>query len=101
MAGLARHEHVLGRRCRHRRLHDRPAIRRGNAIPWVLLDRAGVQAGPTGDRLTKTTHVQRVNTHGGVAPSTGCSGLADVGTKAIVPYTADYVFYFNPTLDRN
>jgi hypothetical protein len=55
-----------------------------NAIAWVLLDRAGVKAGPTGDRLTKTTHVQRVNTHGGLAPSTGCSGLADVGTKAIV-----------------
>jgi uncharacterized protein DUF3455 len=72
-----------------------------NAIAWVLLDRAGVKAGPTGDRLTKTTHVQRVNTHGGVAPSTGCSGLADVGTKAIVPYTADYVFYFNPNADRN
>src|SRR4029453_5176347 len=55
-----------------------------NAIPWVLLDKAGVQAGPTGDRLTKTTHVQRVNTAGGVAPSTGCSALADVGRKAFV-----------------
>lgn len=74
-----------------------PQFVAANAIPWVLLDRAGVQAGPTGDRLTKTTHVQRVNTHGGVAPSTGCSGLADVGRKAIAPYTADYVFYFNPT----
>ena len=72
-----------------------------NAIAWVLLDRAGVKAGPTGDRLTKTTHVQRVNTHGGVAPSTGCSGLTDVGRKAIAPYTADYVFYFNPNADRN
>jgi len=72
-----------------------------NAIAWVLLDRAGVKAGPTGDRLTKTTHVQRVNTHGGVAPSTGCSGLTDVGRKAIAPYTADYVFYTNPNADRN
>jgi len=72
-----------------------------NAISWVLLDRAGVKAGPTGDRLTKTTHVQRVNTHGGLAPSTGCSGSTDVGRKAISPYTADYVFYFNPTADPN
>ena len=72
-----------------------------NAIAWVLLDRADVKAGPTGDRLTKTTHVQRVNTHGGLAPSSGCSTLSDVGTKAIVPYTADYVFYFNPTADPN
>jgi hypothetical protein len=67
-----------------------------DAIAWVLLDRAAVKPGPTGDRLTKTTHVQRVNTHGGLAPSTGCSSLAQVGTKAFVPYTADYVFYFNP-----
>jgi Protein of unknown function (DUF3455) len=73
-----------------------PQFVAANAIPWVLLDRAGVKAGPTGDRLTKTTHVQRVNTHGGVAPSTGCSALADVGRKAFVPYSSDYVFYFNP-----
>jgi hypothetical protein len=72
-----------------------------DAIAWVLLDRAAVKAGPTGDRLTKTTHVQRVNTHGGLAPSTGCSSLAEVGTKAFVPYTADYVFYFNPDPDSN
>jgi Protein of unknown function (DUF3455) len=68
-----------------------------NAIPWVLLDKAGVQAGPTGDRLTKTTHIQRVNTVGGVAPpASTCSALADVGKKAFVPYTADYFLYFNP-----
>ena len=64
------------------------------AISWVLLARAGVQAGPTGgDVLTKTTFVQRVNTAGGVAPSTGCASSADVGRKAFVPYTADYFFY--------
>jgi Protein of unknown function (DUF3455) len=68
-----------------------------NAIPWVLLDKAGVQAGPTGDRLTKTTHIQRVNTVGGVAPpASTCSALADVGKKAFVPYSADYFLYFNP-----
>jgi hypothetical protein len=72
---------------------DSRFVARG-AIAWVLLSRAGVQAGPTGgDRLTKTTFVQRVNTAGGVAPSTGCASAADVGRKAFVPYTADYVFY--------
>lgn len=65
-----------------------------NSVPWLLLQEVGVQAGPTGgDVLTQTTFVQRVNTHGGVAPSTGCSAPADVGNKAFVPYTADYYFY--------
>jgi hypothetical protein len=74
-----------------------PQFVAAGAIPWVLLDKVGVKAGPDGgDRLTKTTHVQRLNTHGGSAPSTGCSSLADVGKKAFVPYTADYFFYLNP-----
>ncbi len=65
-----------------------------NAIAWLLLDKVGVQKGPTGgDTLTKTTFVQRLNTTGGLAPSTGCSSLTDVGNFAFVPYTADYFFY--------
>ena len=71
------------------------------AIPWLLLHQAGVQDGPaSGDHgrprpgvLTKTTDVQRLNTAGGVAPATGCSVSTDVGSKAFVPYTADYFFY--------
>jgi uncharacterized protein DUF3455 len=65
-----------------------------DAIPWLLLPMAGTQEGPTGgDTLTATTFIQRVNTVGGVAPSDGCSELADVGAKAFKPYTADYIFY--------
>jgi hypothetical protein len=64
------------------------------AIPWLLVQRAGAQDGPTGgDTLTDTTYIQRLNTFGGNAPSTGCAQLADVGKKAFVPYTADYFFY--------
>ena len=64
------------------------------AVAWLLLDEVGVQKGPTGgDTLTKTTFVQRLNTTGGLAPSTGCSSLTDVGNQAFVPYTADYFFY--------
>ena len=64
------------------------------AIAWVKLARAGVQFGPTGGGiLAKTTFVQRVNTAGGVAPPTGCASSEDVGKKAFVPYTADYIFY--------
>ena len=65
-----------------------------DAIAWLLLDAVGHQSGPTGgDKLTKTTFVQRLNTTGGLAPSTGCSSLTDVGNQAFVPYTADYFFY--------
>jgi hypothetical protein len=71
-----------------------------NAIPWVLLKRADVRVGPTGgDRLAKTTFVQRLNTAGGVAPATGCTTTADLGAKAFVPYTADYYFYRGPDDD--
>jgi Protein of unknown function (DUF3455) len=64
------------------------------AIPWLLLRVVGDQPGPTGsDQLLETTHIQRLNTSGGMAPSTGCSRSTDVGTKALVSYTADYVFY--------
>jgi hypothetical protein len=69
-----------------------------DAIAWLRLARAGVQDGPDGgDNLSKATFVQRLNTVGGLAPSTGCALPADVGTRAFVPYTADYFFYFDPT----
>ena len=66
------------------------------AIPWLLIQvkDVGAIAGPTGgDKLTRTTFIQRLNTVGGVAPSTGCTTLTDIGNKAFVPYTADYFFY--------
>jgi hypothetical protein len=64
------------------------------AVAWLRLEVVGVQEGPEGgDRLAKTTFVQRVNTSGGLAPSTGCASPADVGNQAFVPYTADYFFY--------
>ena len=67
------------------------------AIPWVKLKVVGAQNGPTGgDRLSGATFIQRLNTIGGSAPSTGCAVSGDVGKKAFVPYTADYFFYFNP-----
>ena len=64
------------------------------AIPWLLLQVVGAQDGPTGGhKLTATTFIQRLNTSGGVAPSTGCSQSTDVGARAFVPYAADYFFY--------
>ena len=65
-----------------------------NAIPWLLLRVVGADDGTTvGGVLTGTTFVQRVNTRGGLVPATGCRHAADTGRKALVPYTADYVFY--------
>jgi len=64
------------------------------AIPWLLLQWVGSERGLQGGRrLTPTTYIQRVNTGGGIAPSTGCALSSDVGKKAFVPYTADYFFY--------
>ena len=64
------------------------------AIPWLRVTIVGKQNGPTsGDRLSATTFIQRVNTHGGLAPATGCSTAEDIGKTAFVPYTTDYYFY--------
>ena len=69
---------------------------KADAIAWLLLDviNTGAQAGPTGgERLSKTTFIQRVNTEGGLAPSTGCARPTDAGKRRFVPYQADYVFF--------
>jgi hypothetical protein len=64
------------------------------AIPWLLLQVVGAQDGPDGgDKLSEATFIQRLNTGGGRAPSTGCASPDDVGKRAFVPYTADYFFY--------
>ena len=60
------------------------------AIPWLLVEVVGAQDGPTGgDELLETTFIQRLNTAGGVAPTTPCT----VGMMALVPYSAEYFFY--------
>jgi hypothetical protein len=65
-----------------------------SAIAWLLLDVVGHRDGPTGgDKLSKATFVQRLNTTGGLPPSTGCSSLTDLGNTAFSKYTADYFFY--------
>lgn len=68
------------------------------AIAWLKLETKGVQEGPAGgDQLTDITFVQRLNTVGGLAPTTGCSLPTDIGRRAFVPYRADYFFYEDPT----
>ncbi len=64
------------------------------AIPCLLLQSIGNDEGPTGGKLlSKVTFIQRIKTQGGAAPTTGCVDLSDVGKQALVPYSADYVFF--------
>jgi hypothetical protein len=64
------------------------------SIAWLRLEAVGSQQGPNGaGKLTPATFIQRLNTVGGIAPSTGCSVSNDVGRRTFVPYEADYVFY--------
>src|SRR5262249_3748682 len=58
-----------------------------NSIPWLLLDAAS-SAGP--GVFKNVTQIQRVNTVGGLAPSTAGATIGDI---VEVPYTAEYFFY--------
>ena len=61
------------------------------AIPWLRLTVVGDESGPNGgDRLTATKYIHRVNTIGGIAPTTPCN---EADRRALVPYEADYYFY--------
>jgi len=60
-----------------------------NSIQWLLVD-AAVHAG--NGLLTKVTTIQRVNTHGGKPPASGCDEPHRDG-EARSSYTADYYFY--------
>jgi hypothetical protein len=42
--------------------------------------------------MTGTTYIQRVATKGGTAPAMAC-GATNMGSKQIVKYQADYIFY--------
>ena len=60
------------------------------AIPLQL-----VEAAPSTGKgaMNDVTYVQRLNTVGGVAPTTPACAAANVGAKTTVGYSADYVFF--------
>jgi Protein of unknown function (DUF3455) len=64
-----------------------------SAIPWVLPAADSTTAGPDGDRLRRTTFIQRVATTGGLAPAPAECSAATVGDRVEIPYTADYYFW--------
>jgi Protein of unknown function (DUF3455) len=59
------------------------------SAPWLLLEVTGHQ----GDGLlAQASYIQRINTQGGVAPSSACDAN-HLGSERRVPYNADYTFY--------
>lgn len=74
---------------------DKPFVADG-AVPWLLLKISGTtpaHGNPGKYVFALATYVQRIHTAGGAAPAAGCGAAGDVGSKALVPYQADYVFY--------
>ena len=59
------------------------------SVPWLLLRADGHGGAGT---LGQAQYIQRVNTHGGVAPAAGCDA-SHAGATQKVPYTADYYFF--------
>lgn len=64
-----------------------------SAIPWLLLE--AVEHEGSG-AFSTITHVQRLDTVGGVAPAEGCDE-AHEGEEARVPYEATYAFFYPTT----
>ena len=60
------------------------------AIPWLLLE----EKSHAGSGVFATiTHIQRLDTVGGVAPKKGCDA-EDAGEVTRAPYTARYAFFY-------
>jgi hypothetical protein len=60
-----------------------------DAIPWLLLKATPVSGSGI---LTKVEFIRRSDTHGGIAPTTGCD-VEHLNATARIPYTAAYTFY--------
>ena len=58
-----------------------------NSIPWLLLQTVSTEGSGI---FTKVTYIQRINTQGGLSPTTPGSFIGEV---AKIPYTAEYYFY--------
>jgi hypothetical protein len=80
-------EHNDGSRVTGKQLAVAPAAPGSISLQLVKAD------APLGTgALQGVTHIQRLNTQGGVAPQTTC-GAANAGARQVVPYQADYAFY--------
>jgi len=60
------------------------------SIPWLFLR---AKAGTATGNFASVAFIRRTETHGGLAPQSGCQTSQDAGKTAQVPYTATYMFY--------
>lgn len=60
-----------------------------SSISWLLVE---VIAHKGKGILSDVGFINRIHTHGGLAPKSGCDGN-HLGNEKRVPYTADYIFY--------
>ena len=63
------------------------------AIPWLLLEAKEHEGSGA---YSTITHIQRLDTIGGVAPAEGCDA-AHAGEEVREPYEATYAFYYPAT----
>lgn len=63
------------------------SVPKAGTIPWLLLE-VKAHEGPAGE-FSAVTHISRIRTTGGVAPTRPCTA----GETQAVPYGADYVFW--------
>jgi hypothetical protein len=60
------------------------------SIEWLRLD---AKEGTATGSLASVAFIRRTDTHGGLAPTTGCRAPKDASKTVSVPYTATYTFY--------
>ena len=60
------------------------------SIAWLLID---AKPGTATGSLATVANITRTETHGGLAPASGCQSAQDVAKTVQVPYTAAYTFY--------
>ena len=60
-----------------------------DGVDWLLLP---VKSTSGNGLFSKVTYIQRLYTDGGKAPTGGCDQKQD-GTKILVEYSAQYLFY--------
>ena len=60
-----------------------------SSISWLLVE---VVAHKGNGMFSDVNFINRINTHGGLAPTSGC-GSNHLGVEKHIAYTADYVFY--------
>jgi hypothetical protein len=61
------------------------------SISWLLVEVIGHKGNGL---FSKVKYINRVNTHGGLPPLSGCDAN-HLGSEKRVLYTADYIFYAN------